>query len=96
MVGYPIGLWDEVNNMPLVRKGITSYHPSMDFEGKSIGITSIINPKIYLDIVLNKFIFLFGPRKNTFVLPLIEIMFVFLTTNNLADTGISDYVTKEQ
>jgi len=38
MVGYPNGLWDEVNNMPLVRKGITSYHPAMDFEGKSIGI----------------------------------------------------------
>ena len=35
MVGYPNGLWDEVNNMPLFRKGITSSHPSLDWNGKS-------------------------------------------------------------
>ena len=34
MVGYPNGLWDEVNNMPLFRKGITSTHPKMDWNGK--------------------------------------------------------------
>ncbi len=34
MVGYPNGLWDEVNNMPLFRKGITSSHPHLDWKGK--------------------------------------------------------------
>lgn len=34
MVGYPNGLWDEVNNMPLFRKGITSSHPAIDWNGK--------------------------------------------------------------
>lgn len=34
MVGYPNGLWDEVNNMPLFRKGITSSHPHLDWNGK--------------------------------------------------------------
>lgn len=34
MVGYPNGLWDEINNMPLFRKGITSTHPKMDWNGK--------------------------------------------------------------
>jgi len=35
MVGYPIGLWDEKNNYPLYRKGITSTHPMNDYNGKS-------------------------------------------------------------
>jgi hypothetical protein len=35
MVGYPIGLWDSVNNMPIVRRGITATHPSLNYEGKS-------------------------------------------------------------
>jgi hypothetical protein len=34
MVGYPNGLWDKVNNMPLFRKGITSSHPHLDWNGK--------------------------------------------------------------
>lgn len=34
MVGYPIGLWDETNNYPLYRKGITSTHPFNDYNGK--------------------------------------------------------------
>ncbi|MGX8786032.1 S1 family peptidase [Legionella pneumophila] len=38
MIGYPIGLWDEVNNFPIVRNGITASHPSLDFNGKSEGI----------------------------------------------------------
>lgn len=38
MIGYPIGLWDEVNNFPIVRNGITASHPSLDFNGRSIGI----------------------------------------------------------
>lgn len=35
MVGYPIGLWDEKNNYPLFRKGITSTHPTNDYNGRS-------------------------------------------------------------
>lgn len=34
MVGYPIGLIDEQNNMPIVRKGITATHPLLDYNGK--------------------------------------------------------------
>ncbi len=35
MVGYPIGLWDAINNYPLYRNGITSSHPANDYNGKS-------------------------------------------------------------
>lgn len=38
MVGYPIGLWDEINNLPLIRRGITATHPAVDFCGSSIGV----------------------------------------------------------
>lgn len=34
MIGYPNGLWDSVNNLPLVRKGITATHPNVDYEGR--------------------------------------------------------------
>lgn len=34
MVGYPNGLWDNVNNMPLVRRGITASHYKYDYNGK--------------------------------------------------------------
>jgi hypothetical protein len=34
MVGYPIGLWDSTNNLPIVRRGITATHPAVDFCGK--------------------------------------------------------------
>lgn len=34
MVGYPIGLWDEANNLPIVRSGITATHPARDFNGQ--------------------------------------------------------------
>jgi hypothetical protein len=37
MVGYPNGLWDEKNNLPLFRRGITSSHPAIDFNRKNIG-----------------------------------------------------------
>lgn len=37
MVGYPNGLWDQKNNLPLFRKGITSSHPAIDFNNKNIG-----------------------------------------------------------
>ena len=35
MVGYPIGLSDEVNNFPLFRRGITASHPAYNYKGKS-------------------------------------------------------------
>ena len=35
MVGYPIGLWDSFNNLPVVRRGITATHPGIDFEGRT-------------------------------------------------------------
>jgi hypothetical protein len=31
MVGYPNGLWDEANNLPLIRRGISASHPAIDF-----------------------------------------------------------------
>jgi hypothetical protein len=33
MIGYPNGLWDEKNNMPIVRRGITATHPNLDYNG---------------------------------------------------------------
>ena len=41
MVGYPIGLWDSTNNLPILRRGITASHPSVDFEGRSEGMIDI-------------------------------------------------------
>lgn len=41
MIGYPIGLIDEFSNFPIIRKGITSTHPALDFNNKSIGIVDI-------------------------------------------------------
>lgn len=34
MIGYPNGLWDSVNNKPIVRRGITATHPHFDYNGK--------------------------------------------------------------
>lgn len=41
MVGYPNGLWDQANNLPLFRKGITSSHPATDFNNKNIGVVDM-------------------------------------------------------
>jgi hypothetical protein len=35
MIGYPNGLWDATNNLPLVRRGITATPAYVDFEGRS-------------------------------------------------------------
>lgn len=35
MVGYPIGIWDSTNNLPLLRRGSTASHPALNFCGKS-------------------------------------------------------------
>jgi hypothetical protein len=34
MVGYPIGLSDQVNHKPIVRKGITATNAKNDYDGK--------------------------------------------------------------
>lgn len=34
MIGYPNGLWDSVNNMPIVRKGITATDVKFNYEGR--------------------------------------------------------------
>lgn len=34
MIGYPDGIWDGVNNMPIFRRGITATHPNLDYDGK--------------------------------------------------------------
>ncbi len=38
MVGYPIGLYDQMHNYPLFRKGITASHPAIDFGGKPVTV----------------------------------------------------------
>ena len=32
--GFPDGLWDAVNNRPILRRGVTATHPKMDYNGK--------------------------------------------------------------
>lgn len=34
MIGYPNGLWDNINNQPIFRRGITATHPLKDYLGK--------------------------------------------------------------
>ena len=34
MVGYPVGIWDSSNNMPIFRKGVTATRPDLDYEGR--------------------------------------------------------------
>ena len=35
MVGYPNGLWDEFNNLPITRAGITAAHPAINYGGRT-------------------------------------------------------------
>jgi hypothetical protein len=39
MIGYPNGLWDEANNLPLLRKGTTASHPAINFKNANQIIT---------------------------------------------------------
>lgn len=41
MIGYPIGLADEVNNFPIFRKGVTASHPYYNFNDKKIGLVDM-------------------------------------------------------
>jgi hypothetical protein len=34
MVGYPNGIWDTANNMPIVRRGITATRPGLRYNGR--------------------------------------------------------------
>lgn len=36
MVGYPNGIWDEKNNMPIIRRGVTATSPKYDYNGLPI------------------------------------------------------------
>lgn len=35
MIGYPNGLWDATNNLPIIRKGTTAIHSKFDYNGKT-------------------------------------------------------------
>lgn len=34
VVGYPAGIWDSTNNLPVLRRGVTATHPKIDFHGR--------------------------------------------------------------
>ena len=35
VVGYPAGIWDSTNNMPILRRGVTATHPKINYLGRS-------------------------------------------------------------
>lgn len=41
MIGYPNGIWDAKNNLPVIRKGITATHTNINWNGKSEFLTDI-------------------------------------------------------
>lgn len=41
MIGYPSGIWDSVNNLPVIRRGITATHPAISWNGKTEFLTDI-------------------------------------------------------
>lgn len=41
MVGYPNGLWDQLHNYPLFRRGYTAAHPAYDFNRNGIGVVDM-------------------------------------------------------
>jgi len=34
MIGYPVAIWDSINNYPVFRRGITATHPANNYEGR--------------------------------------------------------------
>jgi hypothetical protein len=36
MIGYPNGIWDAKNNLPILRKGVTATHPNFDYNGQKL------------------------------------------------------------
>jgi hypothetical protein len=68
MIGYPQGFWDNVNNMPLVRRGITSTHAGIDFKGKPealIDMACFVGSSGSPVILLNEGLVPDGPRSFT-------------------------------
>lgn len=41
MIGYPNGIWDSKNNLPITRRGVTASHPNISWRG---------NPEFLVDI----------------------------------------------
>jgi hypothetical protein len=41
MIGYPNALWDEINNRPITRKGITATHPGHQYQGRKEFVVDI-------------------------------------------------------
>lgn len=41
MIGYPNGIWDAKNNLPVIRKGITATHANVPLNGKPEFLTDI-------------------------------------------------------
>lgn len=41
MIGYPNGLWDNVNNMPIIRKGVTATHTKTKWRGRDEFLTDM-------------------------------------------------------
>jgi V8-like Glu-specific endopeptidase len=41
MIGYPNGIWDSTNNLPVIRKGISATHPNTKWNGKQVFLTDI-------------------------------------------------------
>lgn len=41
MMGYPNGIWDATNNLPVIRKGITATHTNISWNGKTEFLTDI-------------------------------------------------------
>lgn len=35
MIGYPNGIWDKSNNIPVIRQGITASHPKLNYNDKA-------------------------------------------------------------
>jgi hypothetical protein len=41
MIGYPQGVWDSINNLPIVRKGITATPVFIDYQGRKVFLLDI-------------------------------------------------------
>lgn len=41
MIGYPNGIWDSINNLPVIRKGITATHANVAWNGSNEFLTDI-------------------------------------------------------
>ena len=41
MIGYPSGIWDAKNNLPVIRRGITATHSNVDWNGGPEFLTDI-------------------------------------------------------